>query len=156
LRKSLGTSIKKQEEIIELIKQRYRVEDERLKELIDKHFEFIKSKAELDFLIYQEDQVEHEFLILNNNLDHKIEEIRGFFKDEYPEMFEALDTAEFFIRNEIIYNKNMGTMYEDRRGRVQWKKPNREYTDKSYKEYQEMQAEREKEILAKVNRRESR
>jgi hypothetical protein len=120
--------------MLRLIKSRHKVEDKRLKELIDTHISFIKAEAELDVLMHIEEKVDQEQLVLKNNLSKKIEEVRGFLKKEYPDMFDDLDFTEFMIRNMIISMQNIEL--------------NDKYTDESYKEYEKMMDEREKELLA--------
>ena len=123
----------RQEKMLRLIKSRHNVEDERLKELIDTHISFIKAEAELDVLMHR-DEVDQEQLVLKNNLSKKIEEVRGFLKKEYPDMFDDLDFTEFMIRNMIISMQNLEL--------------NDKYSDEGYKEYEKMMEEREKEMLA--------
>jgi len=123
----------RQEKMLRLIKSRHNVEDERLKELIDMHISFVKAEAELDVLMHR-DEVDQEQLVLKNNLSKKIEEVREFLKKEYPDLYESLDFTEFMIRNMIISMQNLEL--------------NDKYSDDSYKEYEKMMEEREKEMLA--------
>jgi hypothetical protein len=146
----MDAALKKQKKIIDLLEKQYGITDERLKELIDQHFDFVKALAELDVLLFQMEKPDQEYLVLKNNLSQKLDEIREFIKNEYPEMYEDLNYSEFIFRNSIISLQNMGEMINDngKVGRVKWVN-SAEYTDEEFEKYKKMMNKREEKLLGK-------
>lgn len=146
----MDAALKKQKKIIDLLEKQYGITDERLKELIDQHFDFVKALAELDVLLFQIEKPDQEYLVLKNNLSQKLDEIREFIKNEYPEMYEDLNYSEFIFRNSIISLQNMGEMINDngKVGRVKWVN-SAEYTDEEFEKYKKMMNKREEKLLGK-------
>lgn len=146
----MDAALKKQKKIIDLLEKQYGITDERLKELIDQHFDFVKALAELDVLLFQIEKPDQEYLVLKNNLSQKLDEIREFIKNEYPEMYEDLNYSEFIFRNSIISLQNMGEMINEngKVGRVKWVN-SAEYTDEEFEKYKKMMNKREEKLLGK-------
>lgn len=125
----------RQEKMIKLIEEKYQIEDERIKKLVNNHIKLIKAKAELDVLLHRLEEPEKDQLLLKASLAKKIDEIKGFFKKEYPEIYDDLDFTEFILRNMFISMQNIEL--------------DNKYSDESYIKYQEMQERREKQLLGK-------